>query len=119
MGYYSTMRPIVKKNLVWGMLTGRVTGMGLPAPRKALIKSLSDFILGILCNARNNSTRIARESYDEAVHKNPYEIWLCELISASLAVSFQESWPAYGMNSILEHGAESAAGGSVFLAARS
>lgn len=53
------------------------------------------------------------------MHKNPYEIWLCELISASLAVSFQESWPAYGMNSILEHGAESAAGGSVFLAARS
>ena len=45
--------------LVWGMLTGRVTGMGLPAPRKALIKSLSDLILGILCNARNNSTRIA------------------------------------------------------------
>lgn len=59
MGYYSTMRPIVKKNLVWGMLTGRVTGMGLQAPREALIKSLSDFILGILCNARNNSTRIA------------------------------------------------------------
>ena len=112
MGYYSTMRPIVKKNLVWGMLTGRVTGMGLPAPRKALIKSLSDFILGILCNARNNSTQIASylrqqscigllsqgkligqplkgkhfneqvkrlpfvlgRSYDEAVHKIPYEI---------------------------------------------
>lgn len=178
MGYYSTMRPIVKKNLVWGMLTGRVTGMGLPAPREALIKSLSDFILGILCNARNNSTQIANylrqqscigllsqgkligqplkgkrfneqvkrqraaglqvlcrtctlslhikapsfypwPSYDEAVYKNPYEIWLYELISASLAVSFQESWPAYSMNSILEHGTESAAGGSVFLAARS
>ena len=27
--------------------------------REALIKSLSDFILGFLCNARNNSTRIA------------------------------------------------------------
>ena len=27
--------------------------------REALIKSLSDFILGILCNARNNSTQIA------------------------------------------------------------
>ena len=27
--------------------------------REALIKSLSDFILGFLCNARNNPTRIA------------------------------------------------------------
>ena len=27
--------------------------------REALIKSLSDFILGFLCNARNSSTRIA------------------------------------------------------------
>ena len=27
--------------------------------KEALIKSLSDFILGFLCNARNNSTRIA------------------------------------------------------------
>ena len=72
--------------------------------REALIKSLSDFILGFLCNARNSSTRIASylrqqscigllsqdklapslhtkvpsfyswPSYDEAVHKNPYEI---------------------------------------------
>ena len=72
--------------------------------KEALIKSLSDFILGFLCNARNNSTRIASylrqqscigllsqdklapslhtkvpsfyswPSYDEAVHKNPYEI---------------------------------------------
>ena len=29
------------------------------ASREALIKSLSDFILGFLCNARNNPTRIA------------------------------------------------------------
>ena len=29
------------------------------AAREALIKSLSDFILGFLCNARNNSTQIA------------------------------------------------------------
>ncbi|WP_302133947.1 hypothetical protein, partial [uncultured Dialister sp.] len=28
-------------------------------PGEALIKSLSDFILGFLCNARNNSTQIA------------------------------------------------------------
>ena len=27
--------------------------------KEALIKSLSDFILGFLCNARNNSTQIA------------------------------------------------------------
>ena len=32
---------------------------GLLAAREALIKSLSDFILGFLCNARNSSTRIA------------------------------------------------------------
>jgi hypothetical protein len=74
------------------------------ASREALIKSLSDFILGFLCNARNSSTRIASylkqqscigllsqgklapflhikapsfypwPSYDEAVHKNSYEI---------------------------------------------
>ena len=74
------------------------------AVKEALIKSLSDFILGFLCNARNNSTPIAsylrQQScigllsqdklalslhikapsfyswpiYDEAVHKNPYEI---------------------------------------------
>jgi hypothetical protein len=72
--------------------------------KEALIKSLSDFILGFLCNARNNSTRIASylrqqscigllsqgklalslhikapsfypwPDYDEAVHKNLYEI---------------------------------------------
>ena len=40
--------------LVW--LSGVCTG---GASREALIKSLSDFILGFLCNARNNSTRIA------------------------------------------------------------
>ena len=32
---------------------------GVDRSREALIKSLSDFILGFLCNARNNSTRIA------------------------------------------------------------
>ena len=37
-----------------GMLVGRVISAGLPG---ALIKSLSDFILGFLCNARNNPTR--------------------------------------------------------------
>ena len=115
---------------------------GVDRSREALIKSLSDFILGFLCNARNNSTQIASylrqqscigllsqdkligqplkgkrfngqakrqcaaglqvlcrtctlslhikalsfyswPSYDEAVHKNPYKICLCELISAS------------------------------------
>ena len=77
---------------------------GILLSREALIKSLSDFILGFLYNARNNSTQIAsylrQQScigllsqdklalslhikapsfyswpiYDEAVHKNPYEI---------------------------------------------
>ncbi|WP_297017521.1 hypothetical protein, partial [uncultured Dialister sp.] len=32
---------------------------GILLSREALIKSLSDFILGFLCNARNNSTQIA------------------------------------------------------------
>ncbi|WP_296099527.1 hypothetical protein [Dialister sp.] len=42
-----------------GMIMGRAISAGLLASREALIKSLSDFILGFLCNARNNPTRIA------------------------------------------------------------
>ncbi|WP_303142546.1 hypothetical protein [uncultured Dialister sp.] len=87
----------------WPMQNGTIPFPAGPA-KEALIKSLSDFILGFLCNARNNSTQIAsylrQQScigllsqdklalslhikapsfyswpiYDEAVHKNPYEI---------------------------------------------
>ena len=55
-------------------------------PREALIKSLSAFILGFLCNARNGkgNSELFKESHDEAVHKNSYESRLYELISASL-----------------------------------
>ena len=42
-----------------GMIMGRAISAGLLASREALIKSLSDFILGFLCNARNNPTQIA------------------------------------------------------------
>ena len=43
--------------------------------REALIKSLSAFILGFLCNARNGkgNSELFKESHDEAVHKNPYK----------------------------------------------
>ena len=41
------------------MVEHHATVCRLLATREALIKSLSDFILGFLCNARNNSTRIA------------------------------------------------------------
>ena len=56
--------------------------------REALIKSLSDFILEFLCNARNGgdaNSELFKEPHDEAVHKNSYKSRLCELISASLA----------------------------------
>ena len=56
--------------------------------REALIKSLSDFILEFLCNARNGgdaNSELFKELHDEAVHKNSYKSRLCELISASLA----------------------------------
>ena len=52
-----------------------------------LIKSLSDFILEFLCNARNGgdaNSELFKELHDEAVHKNSYKSRLCELISASL-----------------------------------
>ena len=55
--------------------------------REALIKSLSDFILEFLCNARNGgdaNSELFKELHDEAVHKNSYKSRLCELISASL-----------------------------------
>ena len=42
----------------WPMQNGTIPFPAGPA-KEALIKSLSDFILGFLCNARNNSTRIA------------------------------------------------------------
>ena len=51
------------------------------ALRETLIQSLADFILGFFIQSKESSdanSELFKEDEDEAMYKNPYEIWFCD-----------------------------------------